>query len=264
MTIFHLGFLSFTLIDLIDIVIVSILLYQLYRVIKGTAAIYIFVGIMLIYLFWMLVRAMHMEVLSTILGQVIGLGALALIIVFQQEIRKFLILIGTNSIMTRQNLPSKLFSFGKNTENSLLPDKEAIIKACRQMAKTKTGAILVLERNSDLSFFSGSGDVIDATISRRLIESIFYKGTPMHDGAIIIAGNRIKAARCVLPISENPDLPARLGMRHRAALGITEQSDAVAVTVSEETGEISFAKEGELEMNISPELLQKRLDAEFS
>jgi len=264
MNIFRLGFLSFTLLDFIDILIVAVLLYQLYRVIKGTAAIYIFAGITLIYLFWMLVKAMHMQVLSTILGQVIGLGALALIIVFQQEIRKFLILIGTNSFLARQNLPNKLFSFGKSKANSLLPDKDAIIKACRQMSKTKTGAILVIERNVDLSFFSASGDLIDATISRRLIESIFYKGSPMHDGAVIIAGNRIKAARCVLPISENPDLPARLGMRHRAALGITEQSDAVVVTVSEETGEIAFAKEGELEMNISPEILLKRLDTEFN
>ena len=264
MELFRFGFLSFRLLDFIDILLVSVLLYQVYRLVKGTVAINIVLGIIVVYLFWLSVKALNMQLLGSILGQVIGVGVLAVIIVFQQEIRKFLILIGTSKVLSKSGFPKQLFSKNGKQKDSPALDIEPIIKACRQLSKTRTGGILVFGKNSDLILFTNTGDLLDAAISKRLIENIFYKGSPMHDGAIIISDNKIKAARCILPISENPDLPSRLGMRHRAALGITELSDAVVVAVSEETGEIAFAKAGEIETNLSSEELEKRLQEEFS
>lgn len=264
MELFRLGFLTVTLLDVIDVLLAAILIYQLYRLVKGTAAIYIFLGILMVYLFWLFVKALDMKLLSNILGQVIGVGVLAVIIVFQQEIRKFLTMIGSNSFLAKNNFPKGIFSKIIHEQKEPEIDSAPIIKALRQMSKSRTGAILVIEKNNDLSFFVNTGDVLDSVISKRLIENIFYKGSPMHDGAVIISQNKIKAARCILPISENPELPARLGMRHRAAIGITEQSDAVVITVSEETGEIAFVKEGEIKLNVSPEEIEKILESEFS
>ena len=264
MELFRLGFLVVTLLDLIDILLVAVLLYQLYRLVKGSAAMNILAGIIPVYVFWLLVKALKMQLLGSILGQVIGVGMLALIIVFQQEIRKFLILIGTNSILAKNNFPKNFLFRNSASAKERQLDTDSVVKACRQMAKTRTGAILVLARNTELTLFTSTGDTLDAEISRRLIENIFFKGSPLHDGAIVIVQNRIKAAHCVLPISENPDLPARLGMRHRAALGMTEQSDSVVITVSEETGEIALAKEGEIFVNLSAEDLEKRLNEDFN
>ena len=264
MDIFHFGFLNIRLLDIVDILLVAWLLYHLYRLIRGSVAINIFVGIFLVYLVWLMVKALNMQLLGSILGQVIGVGVLALIIVFQQEIRRFLILIGTSNLLTGRGFSGKLLPWNWAMGKDPLPSIPVIVKACRQMSRNKTGAIIVIARSSELKFFANTGDTLDATLSKRLIENIFYKGSPLHDGAIIVAGNKIKAARCVLPISENQELPARLGMRHRAAIGITEQSDAIAVTVSEETGEIAIAKEGQITIDITPEELEKRLQEEFN
>jgi diadenylate cyclase len=264
MDLFNFGFLTVRLLDIVDILLVAFLLYQLYNLIRGSVAINIFVGILLVYLLWLLVKALNMQLLGNILGQVIGVGVLALIIVFQQEIRKFLIFIGTNSILARGALGRQLFQWKWSLKSGQELNVTAILKACRQMARTKTGAIIVLGKSSPLNFFANTGDFLDAEVSKRLIENIFYKGSPLHDGAVIILENKIKAARCVLPISENQDLPARLGMRHKASIGITEQSDALAITVSEQTGEISVAQNGQMNMDVTIEELEKILNREFN
>src|SRR5205085_8977616 len=159
---------------------------------------------------------------------------------------------------TRQILP-----WNWQSQKRVALDVTAIVKACRQMAKDRTGAIIVVAKSSELKYFSSTGDTMEAEISQRLIESIFFKNSPMHDGAIIIVNNKIKAARCVLPVTENIELPAHFGMRHRAAIGITEQSDALAIAVSEETGEISVAREGQITLNVSIDELEKKLKEEF-
>ena len=264
MEIFKIGFLSVRLLDILDILIVAFLLYKLYQLLKGGVAINIFIGLLSIYLLWWLfVKVLNMQMLGTILGQFVGVGVIALIIVFQQEVRRFLIVLGTNSFIarnsfTKQILPWNWQMAGGTKTTGFGP----VIKACRSMSKTNTGAIIVIARSSELRFYSNTGDLVDAVISKRLIESIFFKNSPLHDGAIIISGNKIKAARCVLPVTENTDLPARLGMRHRAAIGITEHSDAVAIVVSEETGEISVAKEGQIKTDIGDEL-EQILEEEF-
>lgn len=264
MDLFHIGFLSVRLIDLIDIAIVTFLLYKLYNLLRGGVAINIFIGLLTVYaLYWICVKILNMDLLGTILGQFISLGFIALIIVFQQEVRRFLIVLGTNNILSKNTFTRQILPWNwQMTKNPPL-DISAILKACRQMSKDKTGAIIVLAKSSELKYYSNTGDIMDAEISQRLIESIFFKNSPMHDGAIIIVNNKIKAARCVLPVTENVELPAHLGMRHRAAVGITEQSDAIAITVSEETGEISIAKEGQIQVNISLDELEKSLKEDF-
>jgi uncharacterized protein (TIGR00159 family) len=203
-----------------------------------------------------------MQLLGTILGQFIGVGVIALVVVFQQEIRRFLLLIGTNGFLS--NPKFKIFDWKSTKKTKQLHlDIPCLIKACAHMAQSKTGAIMVLTTNSDLKFYINTGDAINAKLSQRLLESIFYKNSPLHDGAVIIADNQIMAARCVLPVTENPDFPPNLGMRHRAAVGITEISDAVVVIVSEQTGELSFAKDGVLKTKLSPEKLTRLLDEIF-
>ncbi|MFN8145337.1 MAG: diadenylate cyclase CdaA [Bacteroidia bacterium] len=264
MDLFHIGFLSVRLIDLIDIAIVTFLLYKLYNLLRGGVAINIFIGLLTVYaLYWICVKILNMDLLGTILGQFISLGFIALIIVFQQEVRRFLIVLGTNNILSKNTFTRQILPWNWQIAKNPPLDISAILKACRQMSKDKTGAIMVLAKSSELKYYSNTGDSMDAEISQRLIESIFFKNSPMHDGAIIIVNNKIKAARCVLPVTENVELPAHLGMRHRAAVGITEQSDAIAITVSEETGEISVAHEGQITINVTLDELEKILREEF-
>jgi uncharacterized protein (TIGR00159 family) len=192
-----------------------------------------------------------------------SLGFIALIIVFQQEVRRFLVMLGTDSFLTRNAYTRQLLPWNWQFQKSGGLDITSIMKACRQMSKEKTGAIIVIAKSSELKFYSNTGDMIDAVLSKRLLENIFVKNSPLHDGAAIIVNGRIKAARCVLPVSENVELPAHLGLRHRAAIGITEQSDATAIVVSEETGEISVAHEGQIRLRISAEEMEKILRQEF-
>lgn len=265
MDLFDIGFLTIRLVDLIDIAIVTILLYKLYNLLRGGVAINIFIGLLTVYaLYWICVKVLSMGLLGTILGQFISLGFIALIIVFQQEVRRFLIVLGTNNILSRNTFTRQILPWNwQNTKNTPLNILE-IIKACRQMSKTKTGAILVLAKSSELKYYANTGDHMNAEISHSLIESIFFKNSPLHDGSIIIVNNKIKAARCVLPVTENVELPGHLGMRHRAAIGITEQSDAIAIVVSEETGDISLAKEGHIHVHLSIEDLERQLNEEFA
>lgn len=264
MDIFSIGFLEVRLLDLIDILLVAFLIYKLYDLLKGGVAMNILVGLASIYfIWWLCVNVLEMRLVGAVLGQFIGVGVIALIIVFQQEVRRFLILLGTNSFLANSRFASKLKNWnlqsGKETNTNVSP----IVKACANMAKNKTGALIVISRNTDLKFYTSTGDLMEAEVSKRLIESIFFKNSPMHDGAIIISGNRIKAARCVLPVTDNTDLPAQYGMRHRAALGISEQTDAIAIIVSEETGRISVAVDGELKADLGVDDLEKLLVEEL-
>jgi len=261
---FHIGFLSVRLLDIIDILLVAFLLYKLYDLLKGGVAMNIFIGLVSIYvLWWLCAKVLNMQLLGALLGQFIGVGVIALIIVFQQEVRRFLVLMGTNSLVANNKLTRRIFNWNFQDQKQTTTNITPIVSACANMSKNRTGAIIVIARNTDLKFYASTGDMMDAEVSKRLIESIFFKNSPMHDGAIIIVNNKIKAARCVLPVTENTDLPAHYGMRHRAALGITEQSDAIAVIVSEETGAISAAADGNLKANLSVEELENFLSREL-
>jgi diadenylate cyclase len=252
-------FLTFRWQDVLDIVLVALLCYQLYRLVRGTAALNIFIGIAIFYAIFRLVRLLDLELFSSILGKFIDVGVIALLIVFQQELRRFFLFIGTSNVLRQPQWRKALFSWrDEQTEGTL--DINAVVKACRNMSASRTGAILVFARSSDLKFYTNTGDPIEAQVSVRMLESIFFKNSPLHDGAVIISGNIIRAARCVLPVTENNDFPAHLGMRHRASVGITENSDAVAVAVSEQTGEIAFARDGQMEGNISHERLKELLE----
>ncbi|MBN8697549.1 MAG: diadenylate cyclase CdaA [Bacteroidetes bacterium] len=257
-------FIKIQLIDVVDILLVAVLIYQLYYLIKGTVAVNIFIGILLFYLLWIIVKALNMQLFGSILGKFIDVGFIALLIVFQQELRRFLLFIGTTEFFSKGKLGKGLFDFKWQVNAQVSLDINAIIKACKHMSETKTGAIIIITKNNDLKFYANTGDTIDAKVSVRMIESIFYKNSPLHDGAIIISNNTIVAARCVLPVTENADFPAHLGMRHRAAVGITENTDAIAIVVSEQTGEISFSKEGELKHTLTQERLKELLEKEFN
>jgi uncharacterized protein (TIGR00159 family) len=250
--------LDIKIIDVIDIVLVAIILFQLYRLIRGTAALSIFIGIFIIYMFWLIVKALNMELIGALLGQVIGVGVIALIIVFQQEVRRFLLVIG-NRYMNRRR-----FSFGKlfssvEEETGSPKEAEEIVRAAESMASKKTGALIVLGRKSSLDIYSEGGEKIDAIISAELLETIFFKNSPLHDGAVLIEDGKIFAARCPLPITDRVSLPPKYGMRHRAAIGISEHTDSLVVVVSEESGHITVAEGGEVKENITPNELRQIL-----
>ena len=247
-----------TVLDLIDILLVALVLFQLYRLIRGTAALSIFLGIFLIYLFWLVVKALNMELISALLGQVIGVGAIALIIVFQQEVRRFLLVIGNKYITSSRFSLSRLFSLVTNEPRSPR-EAEEIVKACEKLALMKTGALIVIGRKSSLDLFSEGGEILKARISAELLETIFFKNTPLHDGAVLVEGGLILAARCPLPTTEQVTLPPRYGMRHRAAIGMSEHSDAIIVVISEETGHISVVDTGDIRENITPNELRNIL-----
>lgn len=255
------GLLGIRFLDIIDIILVALLLYFLYNFIKGTVAINIFFGIIAIYLIWKLVEVLEMELLSEILGQFISVGVIALIVVFQPEIRKFLLLLGTSTFARRNR---KRFLFWK-VDNSSQTSKhiDQIVKACQSMSSMKTGALIVIGRVNELRQTIETGEIIDAVISEYLLENIFFKNSPLHDGAVIIIDDRIRAARCILPVSKNQNLPADLGLRHRAAAGITEQSDAIAIVVSEQTGAISFFVEGKFHTDLMPVKLKDLVEKEM-
>jgi len=237
---------KFSIVDVIDVVLVAFLLYYLYKLVKGTVAINIFIGIVMVYLIWKLTQALQMQLLSNILGGFISVGMFALIVVFQQEIRKFLLMIGSTNIGNRK----KLFKQLKFLKPDDIPEiyTDEIIAACTKMGISKTGALIVLERNNNLDFLVITGDEMNIKVTQPIIESIFFKNSPLHDGAIIISNNIIKATRVILPLNNDKKIPERFGLRHRAAIGITEKTDALALVVSEETGQISYIKDGEFIM----------------
>ena len=255
-------FIDIRIIDVIDIVLAAFLMYYLYKLVRGTVAINIFVGIVIIYAIWRLTELLQMELLSKILGGFLGVGMFALIVVFQQEIRKFLLMLGSTNFAARRRVLKKLklFSSERQESNNILP----IVKACNNMSKSRTGALIVIKRNNSLDFIKNSGDEMNIAINRPIIESIFYKNSPLHDGAMLIEGNTITATRVILPVSNDRRIPQRFGLRHRAAVGITEKTDAVCLVVSEENGQISYLKEGDFVLFEDTDDLQKQLEDDLS
>ncbi len=247
------GFIPFTFIDFLDILLVAGFLFIVYRAMRGTNAPYIMVGIVMVYLAWVIVKALNMELLSTILGQIISVGVIALLVIFQPELRRFLFKIG----MRQKELDflTRIFSLrSKQDYTNFSP----ITSACMEMSDEKVGALIVFRRKDDLQFVIESGISVDANITRSLIKNIFFKNAPLHDGAIVIDNNRIVAAKCILPVTQS-DVPKSLGTRHRAAIGISEMTDAVVLVVSEETGKISIIKGGKAESNIDHQRLNAQL-----
>lgn len=255
------SFLDFGFLDLIDILLVAFLLYQIYRLVKGTVAINIFIGVAAIYLLWKLVEALQMELLSEILGQFIGVGVLALVIVFQQEIRKFLLVLGSTNFKGGQRIFRQLNWFKNEEEED--HDFDAIVTACENLSHAKTGAIILLERKTQLGAFSETGTYLDAKLTAQLLESIFFKNSALHDGAVIISQNRIMAAGAILPVTEK-NIPMRFGLRHRAAIGAAEKTDALALVVSEETGDISIAVGEDFENKVKLSDLRTILQKHFA
>jgi diadenylate cyclase len=260
---FDFSFLKFNFFDILDIVLVALIIYQLYNLIRGTIAANIFIGLAIICLLYFVVKALHMTLLTNILGNFMNVGIIAVIVVFQQEIRRFLLLVGKNASLQRNKAWWKYF-FGKaETEKNNYIRIKPIIDACKSLKQTRTGALIVFAKFYDEQFYQNSCEVIDGKISKRLLESIFQKTSPLHDGAVVISENKIKSASCILPLTENTDLPAQFGLRHRAGIGVTEANEATAIIVSEETGEISYAKQGRVKMNISFAELEKLLNKDF-
>ena len=257
-----LNFLDFKITDLIDILLVATLLYYIYKLVRGTAAINIFLGIVFVWGFWKLTQLLEMKMISSMVGGFMQVGLIALIVVFQQEIRKFLLMVGSTKIGNKQNF-IKRFKFFRQEGMTTDLDVHDVLEACEKMSKTRTGAILVIERSNSLEFVSSSGDKMNAEINQPILGSIFYKNSPLHDGAAIIRGNRIIATRVILPLSQERNIPLRFGLRHRAAIGITEKTDALALVISEETGAVSYIKNGEFvlykDMNALEILLNKDL-----
>lgn len=238
---FKIGFLEVGWVDFVDIALVAVLLYQVYKLIRGSIAVNIFLGILALYLVYLIVRAAQMELLSTILGQFMGVGVLAMIILFQPEIRKFLLVIGRGTEF-RENLFKSISSWRNQYPEEV--EINEVIEAAKALKAAKTGALIVFSRDSELKFYAETGDMLEAKVNKRLLLSIFNKNSPLHDGAVIIYKGRIKAARCVLPVSENDHLPPNFGLRHRAAVGMSENTDTLIMAISEETGRLILARNG--------------------
>ncbi len=250
-------FISFGWIDALDILLVALLLFEIYNLVKGTSAINILIGMAVLYLVWLVVKMLNMRLLGAILSRFIDVGVIAVIIVFQQELRRFLLLIGKSDFLNRRNFTKNLLMLKLN--ESKTTSLQPILKACRNMSESKTGALIVIEQDTDLAFYVQTGELIQSNLTEALIESIFFKNNPLHDGAMIIKDNHILAVRCVLPSTDKSDFPSNLGMRHRAAVGITEKSDAVALVVSEQTGSVSLAHHGFINYNLTFEKLNSLL-----
>ncbi|MFI3332239.1 MAG: diadenylate cyclase CdaA [Rikenellaceae bacterium] len=246
-------FVPFSFRDLIDILLVAMIMYWIYRTTKGTNAPYILTGIIAIYLLWVVVKTLNMELLSSILGQIISVGVIALIIVFQPEIRRFLHMIGM-----RQKRLGFIINIFATHDIISYENVDPIVSACVDMSESRTGALIVIGQQSDLRLITDGGVAIDAKISTQLLKNIFFKNAPLHDGAVVVEGDRVVAAKCILPVTQS-EVPQSYGTRHLAAIGISEISDAVVVVVSEETGQIAIAQSGHLYRNLSPDRLSKVL-----
>jgi len=256
---YNIGFLEIKGVDILDILLVAVLLYQVYKLMRGSVAFKIFSGFLILYLVYLIVTAARMELLGTILGQFMGVGVLAVIILFQQEIRKFLLILGRTSFFNEGNLLDNLKSIWRSNGKYNKADITPIIDACKTLGGSNTGALIVMSKNSELKFYVESGDRIDAVISKRLLLSIFNKYSPLHDGAVIVYNNKIVAARCILPVTER-DVAAHYGLRHRAAIGMSENTDTLILVVSEETGQMSVMRNGQSFNNLSTQELRKQIN----
>ena len=250
--------LSFSVKDIIDILLVAMLLFYIYRLMKESRSGNIFMGILVFIIMWIFVsKIFNMSLLGSIMDKAVNIGAIALIIIFQEDIRNFFSSLGTQHsigkivhFFSRPSQDANIVS-----ENSIIP----VVRACMSMSAQKVGALIVYERYIGLGDIEKTGEIIDAEIKQRLIENIFFKNSPLHDGAMIISHHRIASAGCILPVSHDEDIPRNLGLRHRAAMGITQKSDALAITVSEETGGISVAYNGQFHLNLTGEELERIL-----
>ncbi len=249
--------------DIIDIFLVALMLYYIYRLMKESRSLNVFIGIMVFVLIWLFVsQILEMRLLGSILDKLVSVGVLALIILFQEEIRKFLYNLGAH-----QRMRSLVQLFKPKSKKNDSVDKATImpiVMSCMSMSKKYVGALIVIERNTPLNDIIDTGDVIDAVVNQRLIENIFFKNSPLHDGAMIISKRRIRAAGCILPVSHESNIPKELGLRHRAALGVSQSSDAIAIVCSEETGSISVAINGDFKLRLSAEELERILTEEMT
>ena len=249
-------FAHFGIKDLIDVFLVASLLFYLFRLVRISGLRPLFLGILVFLVIWILVsRVFNMVLLGSILDQFVSVGLFLLVILFQDEIRRFLMSLGSKK---GWNFITKLF-FPNERENKDRTHFTSIVLACMNLAKTNTGALIAIQGDIHMGLYEQTGEIINADVSSRLIENVFFKNSPLHDGAMIIVGKKIKAAGCILPISQNPNIPTHLGLRHRAGLGISQETDAKVIIISEERGRISFASEGRLKLNITPEDLQSLL-----
>lgn len=252
-------FFEFGIKDFIDILLVAFLLYYTYKLMKASGSINVFTGVLIFVVIWLIVsQVLEMKLLGTIFDKLVSVGVLALIIIFQEEIRRFLLTLGSHRHV---GTLIRFFTGNKKKEVSH-EDIMPIVMACLSMSKQKVGALIVLEHNTPLDDVVRTGELIDANINQRLIENIFFKNSPLHDGAMIVSKQRIKAAGCILPVSHNLDIPKELGLRHRAAMGISQVSDAHAIIVSEETGSISVAYKGQFHLRLNAEELERLLTKE--
>ena len=252
-------FIEFSIKDLIDILLVAYLLYQTYRLMKDSGSINIFVGILVFIGCWIVVsQVLEMRLLGSIFDKLVSVGVLALIVLFQDDIRKFLVTVGSHKRWRH------LLRFIKTNQQEKVEraDIMPIVMACMSMSKSKTGALMVVEKNLPLNEIIRSGETINADVNQRLIENIFFKNSPLHDGAMIIRHKQIVAAGCILPVSHDLNIPKELGLRHRAAKGVSQETDALAIIVSEETGGISVAYKGQFYLRLTAEELERILTKE--
>ncbi|WP_113654277.1 diadenylate cyclase CdaA [Pedobacter namyangjuensis] len=252
-----------TWMSIIDIIVVAILLYYVYSLIRNTLAVNLLLGMLIIFLFYHLVTSLHMDLLSSIINKFMSVGIMAMVIIFQPEIRRFLLHIGKSTFLQKNKAWWGYLFGSKDLERDNLIRIKPIIDACKSMKKSRTGALIIFVKYYDDELFNNSCELIDAKISKRLLESIFQKYSPLHDGAVVISENKIKSASCILPLTDNDKLPPQFGLRHRAGIGVSETTDAVAVIISEETGEIAYAKQGRVRMNVSFGELEKLLNKDF-
>lgn len=247
--------------DFVDIFCVALMLYYIYRLMKESRSLNVFIGIMVFIVVWLFVsQILEMRLLGSIMDKLVSVGVIAIIILFQEEIRKFLYTLGAHR---RVNGIIRLFFSGDNKDKVDMESIMPIVMACMNMGKARIGALIVIERISSLDDIVETGDIIDANINQRLIENIFFKNSPLHDGAMVISKKRIRAAGCILPVSHSIDIPKELGLRHRAAMGISQDNDAIAIVVSEETGRISVAIKGQFHLRLSAEQLESILTREL-
>ena len=252
------GLFKIRLLDVLDILLVAFILYELYNLLKGSVSINMFFAIVAMFFIWRVTDALQMEMLREILGAFFSVGIIALFIIFQPEIRQFLLTLGKPDFMQKKRRRFLFWHF--NVTNPFFVDIDKVVHACQKMANNKQGALIILTRHHELKIIKDTGQYINAEVSVELLENIFFPNSPLHDGAVIISGNKIEAARCILPVSRSPKLTAGLGLRHRAAVGVTEQSDAIAIIVSEQTGKISYSEAGELVRNVQPSVLRDLLE----
>lgn len=253
MEIFKIYNIEFSLTNIVDFLLVGIIIYQLYRILKGSLAFNMMAGLLTIYVGWLIVHFFKMPLMETMLGEFTKVGILAILIVFQQEVRRFLLLLGRGTLNTEHRNIFRFLPWNWKVEKGFDTNYEEIVESCEILAKNYTGALIIFPKTSEMKFIGASGEVLDAVISKKLLLTIFNKNSPLHDGAVIIANSRIKAANAVLPVSDNPEYHVKYGLRHLSAIGITEQTDAIALIVSEEKGTMAIAQEGRITENMTRE-----------